>query len=77
VRVVGDHEADRMLDMGFIPILNLSVPNPPRNAPDHAVFSNDAADCEIRKHSSSNNPKRIEVSRAASTNENITHPKCP
>ena len=65
-------EADRMLDMGFIPDIETICSKLPE--PRQTLLFSATMPPPIEKLAGKflNNPKRIEVSRAASTNENIT-----
>tara|TARA_B100001179_G_scaffold207430_1_gene171953 strand:+ start:1715 stop:3112 length:1398 start_codon:yes stop_codon:yes gene_type:complete len=70
-------EADRMLDMGFIPDIETICSKLPE--PRQTLLFSATMPPPIEKLAQKflNNPKRIEVSRAASTNENITAFKIP
>jgi superfamily II DNA/RNA helicase len=65
-------EADRMLDMGFIPDIEFICSKLPE--PRQTLLFSATMPAPIAKLAKQflNDPKRIEVSRAASTNENIT-----
>ncbi len=70
-------EADRMLDMGFIPDIETICSKLPE--PRQTLLFSATMPPPIEKLAQKflDNPKRIEVSRAASTNENITAFKIP
>jgi len=70
-------EADRMLDMGFIPDIETICSKLPE--PRQTLLFSATMPPPIEKLAQKflQNPKRIEVSRAASTNENITAFKIP
>ncbi|KLI63627.1 DEAD/DEAH box helicase [Aurantiacibacter marinus] len=70
-------EADRMLDMGFIPDIEFICEKLPE--PRQTMLFSATMPPPIAKLAKKflTNPKRIEVSRAASTNENITAFKVP
>ncbi|MBH1943647.1 DEAD/DEAH box helicase [Erythrobacter sp. YJ-T3-07] len=70
-------EADRMLDMGFIPDIETICSKLPE--PRQTLLFSATMPPPIEKLAQKflTNPKRIEVSRAASTNENITAFKIP
>ncbi|MBH5322308.1 DEAD/DEAH box helicase [Aurantiacibacter sediminis] len=70
-------EADRMLDMGFIPDIEFICDKLPE--PRQTLLFSATMPPPIEKLGKKflSNPKRIEVSRAASTNENITAFKIP
>nr|WP_271079671.1 DEAD/DEAH box helicase [Aurantiacibacter sp. MUD61] len=70
-------EADRMLDMGFIPDIEFICDKLPE--PRQTLLFSATMPPPIEKLGKKflDNPKRIEVSRAASTNENITAFKIP
>ena len=70
-------EADRMLDMGFIPDIETICSKLPE--PRQTLLFSATMPPPIEKLAQKflDNPKRIEVSRAASTNENITAFRIP
>ena len=70
-------EADRMLDMGFIPDIEFICEKLP--TPRQTLLFSATMPPPIEKLADKflTNPKRIEVTRAASTNENITAFKIP
>ncbi|WP_338244318.1 DEAD/DEAH box helicase [Aurantiacibacter hainanensis] len=70
-------EADRMLDMGFIPDIEFICDKLPDQRQTLLFSATMPAPIEKLAKKFLNNPKRIEVSRAASTNENITAFKIP
>ncbi|MGB3797777.1 MAG: DEAD/DEAH box helicase, partial [Alteraurantiacibacter sp.] len=70
-------EADRMLDMGFIPDIEFICDKLPDQRQTLLFSATMPAPIEKLAKKFLNNPKRMEVSRAASTNENITSFKIP
>ncbi len=70
-------EADRMLDMGFIPDIEFICDKLPDQRQTLLFSATMPAPIEKLAKKFLDNPKRMEVSRAASTNENITAFKIP
>ncbi len=70
-------EADRMLDMGFIPDIEFICDKLPEQRQTLLFSATMPPPIEKLGKKFLSNPKRIEVSRAASTNENITAFKIP
>ena len=77
VQIMVVDEADRMLDMGFIPDIEFICDKLPDQRQTLLFSATMPAPIEKLAKKFLDNPKRMEVSRAASTNENITAFKIP